>query len=94
MRYPLVPDEEPSGLQRVMVVADSGNGASSVLPMEWFFINPDLAVHLEAVPTGEWICLDARTRVDAAGFGLASSRLFDRDRLVAHGAQSLYIGPR
>lgn len=95
MRYPLVPDEQPSGLQRVMAIADSGNGVSYVLPFEsWFFINPDLTVHLQAAPAGEWICLDARTRVDAAGFGLASSRLFDQDRLVARGAQTLYIGPR
>jgi len=95
MRYPLVPDEEPTGLQRVMAIADSGNGVSHVLPFEsWFFINPDLTVHVAAEPVGEWICLDARTRVDAAGFGLAASRLFDRERLVARGAQTLYIGPR
>jgi hypothetical protein len=95
MRFPLVPGEEPTGLQRVMAIADSGNGVSYVLPFEtWFFINPDLTVHLAAEPTGEWICLDARTRVDAAGFGLAASRLFDQNRLVARGAQTLYIGPR
>jgi hypothetical protein len=95
MRYPLVPDEQPSGLQRVMAIADSGNGVSYVLPLEsWFFINPDLTVHVAAETVGEWICLDARTRVDPAGFGLAASRLFDRERLVARGAQTLYIGPR
>lgn len=95
MRYPLVPDEEPTGWQRLMAIADSGNGISHVLPFEsWFFINPDLTVHLAAAPAGEWICLDARTRVDPAGFGLATSRLFDRERLVARGAQALYIGPR
>ncbi|MDQ1704321.1 MAG: hypothetical protein QOF18_687 [Frankiaceae bacterium] len=95
MRFPLVPGEEPTGLQRVMAIADSGNGASNVLPMGgWFFINPDLTVHLAAQPAGEWICLDAQTRVDPNGFGLASSRLFDRTRLVGLGAQSLYIGPR
>jgi len=95
MRYPLLPDEEPSGLQRVMTIADSGNGVSSVLPLTgWFFINTELTVHLSAVPSGEWICLDARTRLDRRGFGLASSRLFDRERLVARGAQSLYVGPR
>lgn len=95
MRFPLVPGEEPTGLQRIMAVADSGNGISHVLPFEsWFFINPDLTVHLAAEPTGEWICLDARTHVNAAGFGLAASRLFDRERLVARGAQTLYLGPR
>jgi hypothetical protein len=95
MLYPLVPDEEPTGLQRVLILADSGNGVSNVLPWtDWLFINPELTVHLAAVPAGEWICLDAHSRVDARGFGLAASRLFDRDRLVARGAQALYIAPR
>ena len=95
MRFPLLPDEEPTGLQRVMAIADSGNGVSYVLPFEsWLFLNPDLTVHLAAEPVGEWICLDARTRVDAAGFGLATSRLFDSERFIAAGAQTLYIGPR
>jgi hypothetical protein len=94
MLHPLVAGEEPTGLQRVLTIADSGNGASSVLPMNWFFINTDLTVHLAAEPVGEWICLDAATRLDGSGFGLASSRLFDRDKLVARGAQALYIGPR
>jgi hypothetical protein len=95
MRYPLVPDEEPTGLQRVLAVADSGSGVSSVLPFEgWLFINPELTVHVAAPPQGEWICLDAQTTVDRTGFGLATSRLFDRERLVARGAQSLLVGPR
>ena len=95
MRYPLLPDEEPTGLQRVMTIADSGNGVSNVLPVGgWFFINPDLTVHLAAESAGEWICLDAATHVEPGGFGLATSRLFDRQRLVGRGNQALYIGPR
>jgi len=95
MRHPLVPDEEPTGLQRTMIIADSGNGVSNVLPLEgWLFINPELTVHVAAEAQGEWICLDARTRLDPSGFGLASSRLFDRRRLVGRGAQSLYVAPR
>jgi hypothetical protein len=95
MRYPLLPDEEPTGLQRVLTIADSGSGVSSALPWDgWLFINPELTVHLAAPPSGEWICLDAATALDPAGFGLATSRLFDRDRLVARGAQSLLVGPR
>lgn len=95
MRYPLVPDEEPTGLQRMMAIADSGSGVSSVLPFDrWVFINPELTVHVAAPPRGEWICLDAATTIDAAGFGLATSRLWDRDRLVGRGAQSLFVTPR
>jgi hypothetical protein len=35
MRYPLVPGEEPSPLQRVLTVADSGNGLSGELSIGW-----------------------------------------------------------
>ena len=62
LRYPLVPDEELSPLQRVLTVADSGNGLSSQLDItEWQFINPELTVHLHREADGEWIsagCLD------------------------------------
>jgi hypothetical protein len=95
MRFPLVPDEEPTGLQRILILADSGNGISSVLPWaRWLFINTELTVHVAAVAEGEWICLDAHTRVEPRGFGLAASRLFDRHRLVARGAQALFVGAR
>ncbi len=95
MRIPLVADEEPTGLQRLMALADTGSGVSFRLsPADWLFINTEVTVHLAAPPTGEWICLDATTRLDPTGFGLASSRLFDRDRLVGVGAQSLFVAPR
>ena len=49
MRYPLLPDEEPSPLERVLVIADSGNGASWELDINrWHFINPELTVHVVA----------------------------------------------
>lgn len=95
MRIPLVAGEEPTGLQRVLTLADSGHGVSHRLsPERWLFINTELTVHLTAVPSGEWICLDATTRLDSAGFGLASSRIYDRTRLIGLGAQSLYVAPR
>jgi hypothetical protein len=91
----LVEDEPPTGLQRMMVLADCGNGISNDLPIDqWMFINPDLTVHLTREPVGEWLCLSAATTADPAGFGVATSRLYDTSGLVAHGAQSLYVGPR
>jgi hypothetical protein len=96
MRVPLIDGEEPTGLQRLMVLADCGNGISSALPIaDWMFINPDLSVHLTRVPEGDWLCLQAETRIEAAsGFGLASSRLYDRTGQVATGAQSLFVTAR
>jgi hypothetical protein len=91
-RIPLVAGEEPSSLQRLMVLADCGNGVSNVLPFgEWVFINPDLTVHLSRYPTGEWLCVEAATRIDANGFGLATSTLYDESGPVGVGAQSLFV---
>jgi hypothetical protein len=95
LRMPVVEGEEPSGLQRLMAVADSGNGISGVLDMnEWWFINPELTVHLERDPRGDWICLDAATSIQPGGAGLAISTLSDLDGPVARGAQTLYVAPR
>jgi hypothetical protein len=95
LRVPLLPGETPTGLQRVLAVADSGNGVSAVLPLdEWLFINPELTVHLRREPRGEWICLDARTAITEGGAGLASSTLSDDDGVVAQGAQALFVSPR
>ena len=95
LRVPLLPDEAPSGLQRVLAVADSGNGVSAVLPLDrWLFINPELTVHLRREPRGEWICLDAETAITEGGAGLARSTLSDDDGVVAHGAQSLFVASR
>jgi hypothetical protein len=94
-RYPLVPDEEPTGFERVLTIADSGNGASWELDLRrWMFINPELTVHLHREPVGEWICLDAQTAISAGGAGLATSVLSDLDGPVGVGAQSLLIAPR
>jgi Thioesterase-like superfamily len=95
MRYPLVPDEEPSPLERVLAVADSGNGASWELDINrWHFINPELTVHMHREAEGEWILLDARTVISTGGAGLATSVLSDLRGPVGVGAQSLLIAPR
>lgn len=94
MLHPLVPDEEPTGLQRALVVADSGNGLSNELPISWLFINPELTVHLHREPVGEWVCVDAVTTVSPGGSGLATTALSDLDGPVGVGAQSLLVAPR
>jgi hypothetical protein len=95
MRHPLLPGEEPSPLQRVLIAADSGNGVSSVLDWRrWLFINPDLTVYLHRPPEGEWVCLQARTILEPVGLGLAESVVFDRAGPVARGLQSLFVAER
>jgi len=95
MRVPLVAGEDPTGVQRVLVVADSGNGVSAVLPFDrWLFINTELTVHFRRPPRGEWICLDAETSISAHGAGVARSVLTDDEGVVAQGAQALLVAER
>jgi hypothetical protein len=95
LRHPIVADEQPSPLQRVLAVADSGNGISSELDLaSWHFINPELTVHLHREAAGEWICLSAQTAISPDGVGLATSVLSDLDGPIGVGAQSLLIAQR
>jgi hypothetical protein len=95
MRVPIVEGEEPTPRQRVLVVADSGNGASNVLDWgRYLFINTELTVHFLREPRGEWVCLDAETRIAQGGAGLARTILSDRTGPVARGAQALLVAPR
>lgn len=94
-RVALVDGEEPSPLQRLFAVADSGNGASNLLDARgWWFINSELTVHLQRAPRGEWIGLDAVTTLGPAGVGTATSTLRDLDGPAARGAQALLVRPR
>ncbi len=95
MRYPLLPDEEPSGLQRTLAAADSGNGLSVVLDYNrTTFVNPDLTVCLHRHPVGPWVCLDAVTYPEPSGVGLARSALFDVRGPIGIAAQTLILETR
>lgn len=91
----VVAGEPPSPLQRVVAVADSGNGVSGVLDMSaYYFINPELSVHLHREPVGDWVLLDASTAISTGGTGLATSELSDATGTIGRGAQSLFVAAR
>ena len=95
MRYPLLDGEEPTALQRVMIAADVGNGISAVVDWRRFlFINVELTVHLERMPDGEWVCVDAITVPGSNGIGTAESVLADRRGRIGRAAQTLLIRER
>ena len=95
MRTALVAGEEPSPLQRTLVVADVGNGVSAVLDYRRFvFINVELTVHLERMPEGEWICVNARTLPRPTGIATAESVLSDRQGRIGRAAQTLIVNAR
>jgi hypothetical protein len=94
-RVALVDGEEPTPLQRLFAMADSGNGASNLLDARhWWFINTELTVHLSRAPQGEWIGLDAATALGPNGTGTATSTLRDLEGPVGFGAQALMVRPR
>ncbi len=92
---PLVAGEEPSPLQRLAAAGDFGNGISAVVPWDGHvFINPDLTLYIEREPVGEWICVDAETRVARDGIGIAESKLYDARGRVGCALQALLVAPR
>ena len=95
MNCALVAGEEPTPLQRTLVAADVGNGISAVLDWRrYLFINVDLSVHLERLPAGEWVCVDAVTLPQPSGVGTAESVLFDERGRIGRAAQALLIAER
>ena len=92
---PLVAGETPTPLQRAVAFADFGNGLSRALDFRThLFVNTDLTVHLHREPVGEWVALDARTDLDAAGIGQATSILRDERGRIGVAAQSLFVDAR
>jgi hypothetical protein len=95
LRIPVVGGEDPTPLQRLAVAADFPNGISSELPWaDWVYINPDLTLYIEREPRGEWIGLDAHTRVVEGGVGVAQAVLYDEQGRVGRSLQSLYVAKR
>jgi hypothetical protein len=95
MGVPLLPDEEPTPLQRVLAAADSGNGVSAALDWRrYLFINVDLSVHLHRMPRGEWVCLDAVTLPEPNGIGMADTGLYDEEGAIGRAVQTLLIADR
>ncbi|HEY1592305.1 MAG TPA: thioesterase family protein [Solirubrobacteraceae bacterium] len=95
LRVPLVAGEEPTPLQRLAAAGDFGNGISAVLDWgRYAFINPDLTLYIDRPPEGEWICLDATTRIAPGGIGSAESVLYDERGRAGRAIQALLVAPR
>lgn len=94
-RHPLVAGEPMTPLQRVLIAADSGNGVSATLDYSrYLFINVDLTVHLQRMPAGEWVCLEAVTIPEPAGVGLTDTALYDERGPIGRALQTLVVRER
>lgn len=92
---PLVADEEITPLERLALLADSGNGLSMAIDFAAnLFVNVDLTISLFRPPEGEWICLEAATAIGPTGRGLTRGTLYDQHGELGLSAQTLFVGPR
>ncbi|HTR73790.1 MAG TPA: thioesterase family protein [Solirubrobacterales bacterium] len=95
MRGPLVGEEAPSPLQRVLIAADVGNGISAAVDFRRFlFVNVDLTVQLERLPDGEWVNVDAVTLPRPTGNATAESVLADERGRIGRALQTLFVAER
>jgi hypothetical protein len=95
LQIALVDDTPASPLARAVAAADFGNGISRVVDFaDYLFVNTDLTVHLHREPQGEWVLVDARTRLEPHGAGLAHSILSDERGQLGLAAQSLFVASR
>lgn len=95
LTVPVVPGEEPSSLQRVAGVTDTASGISSELDFATYtYANVDLTLHLLRELSGEWVCMEAASKVGPSGAGLCRTRLYDDRGDLGSAAQTLFVAPR
>jgi len=92
---PALADVALTGLQAAVLVGDSASGVSAELDWDvWSFQNVDLDVHLARPMHGDWLLLDAVTRIGPAGSALATSRVSDLAGPLGTTAATLVVAPR
>jgi hypothetical protein len=92
---PLVDDDDLTGWDRLLLLADSANGISAALDItHWYSIPPETTLHLLREPRGEWVHLDAASFIAPAGPGVARGTLRDVDGIVGFVSQSLLVTRR
>ena len=89
---PLVEGEAMSPAQRVVLLADSGNGVgTSVDRARFLSINTDLAVTLTRDPVGDWLCLESEATITPGAASTTETRLYDERGAVGRATQTLLV---
>jgi hypothetical protein len=95
VRMPLIEGEELTGQDRALIVADSANGLSAVLPMDkWLSIPPTMTTTLLRPADGEWVHLSCDTDLSTDGLGVAHGDLYDLTGRLGEVAQPLLVRER
>ncbi|WP_250035988.1 thioesterase family protein [Paractinoplanes maris] len=95
VRMPLIDGEELTGIDRALIVADSANGISAVLPMgQWLSIPPTMTTTLLRPALGDWVHLACRTALSDDGLGLTTGELADPEGTLGQVSQPLVVRAR
>jgi hypothetical protein len=94
-RMPLIEGESPSPLQRLLLMVDSANGISAVVPWGTFtFVPVELTVSVRRHPRTEWVGMRAETIIEPDGIGQTRAELFDEAGYLGTATQTLFVAPR
>ncbi len=95
LRHPLVAGQPTSPFELAAVAGDFGNGIATVISWEeHVFINPDLTLHLEREPRGEWVAMQSETRVRPGAVAVSESVIWDQAGRVGRATQALLVSRR
>lgn len=95
MRVSLVEDEPIAPVEHLLVMSDAASGVSATLDWQRYtFLNVDYSLHLERVPEGEWMAMDAVTRPGPGGMGQCTAVLSDTRGRLGVSTQSLLVAAR
>jgi hypothetical protein len=95
LRVPVLPDVAPTPMQRLVSVVDSASGVSNEVGfVTHLFSNVDLTVHVSRPLAGEWVCMDAATRIGPSGSGVCRARLYDEKGDMGSSAAALFVERR
>ena len=92
---PVFGGEPITPLDRVLTIADFGNGISNTVDAATHvYINPDLTVNLHRLPEGVWLLSDAISHLRPDGHGTATAHLHDSSGPLGVANQSLMVNAR
>jgi len=95
VRVPLIAGVAFDALSRLLIVADSVNGLSVEVPMQTYLsIPPGVTVTLDRYPVGDWVFVNARSRLTTRGVGHAEGWLGDVNGRLGLVSQPLLIEKR
>lgn len=86
---PILQGSDNSPFMRAALMSDFSNGVGQLsLGGGAGIINADISLHLQRLPQGEWIALDATTRLHAGGVALVTCDLYDTQGCIGQVMQS------